>query len=68
MRRKEGPHVKVLLIGVLLGLAIGVGLTVFYFALADFFRIQARLASRAASEMTKKTNEPQPPQTNRKAG
>ena len=44
---------KLLLIGGLVGLAIGVGLTVFYFALADFFRVQAR----AESEMAKKTQE-----------
>jgi len=60
--------VKLLLIGGLVGLAIGVGLTVFYFALAEFFGAHARAASRAASEMAKKTREPQPPQTKRKTG
>jgi sorbitol-specific phosphotransferase system component IIBC len=34
--------VKMLLIGGLVGLAIGVGLTVPYFALAEFFAVNAR--------------------------
>jgi len=50
--------VKLLLIGGLVGLALGVGLTVFYFAMADFFRVQANASSKAASELAKKTQEP----------
>ena len=61
---QTGCNVKLLLIGALVGLAIGVGLTVLYFALAEFFAINARAASRA--EM--KTQKPQPPQIKRKAG
>lgn len=44
---------KLLLIGGLVGLAIGVALTVFYFALADFFRVQARAESEMAKKMQK---------------
>jgi hypothetical protein len=39
---QTGANVKLLLIGGLVGLAIGVGLTVFYFALAEFFAVNAR--------------------------
>ena len=42
MVRKPGAHMKLLLIGVLVGLVIGVGLTVFYFSLATFFAVQAK--------------------------
>jgi sorbitol-specific phosphotransferase system component IIBC len=42
MVRKPGANVKLLLIGGLVGLAIGVGLTVLYFALAEFFAVNAR--------------------------
>jgi hypothetical protein len=56
--------VKLLLIGGLVGLAIGVGLTVLYFALAEFFAVKAKAASRMAT----KTQKPQPPQIKRKAG
>jgi len=56
--------VKLLLIGGLVGLAIGVGLTVLYFALAEFFTVNARAASSEAT----KTQKPQPPQIKRKAG
>ena len=42
MVRKPGAKVKFLLIGGLLGLAIGVGLTVFYFSLATFFKAHAK--------------------------
>jgi hypothetical protein len=58
---------KMLLIGGLVGLALGVGLTVFYFALAEFFRVQANAASKAASELAKKTQEPRALETKRKA-
>jgi hypothetical protein len=56
--------VKLLLIGGVVGLAVGVGLTVLYFALAEFFAANARAASR----METKTQKPQPPQIKRKAG
>jgi hypothetical protein len=62
--RKPGANVKLLLIGGLVGLAIGVGLTVLYFALAEFLTVNAR----AASGMATKTQKPQPPQIKRKAG
>jgi len=61
MVRKPGAKVKLLLIGDLVGLAIGVGL---YFALAEFFTVNAR----AASGMATRTQKPQPPQIKRKAG
>ena len=64
MVRKPGANVKLLLIGGLVGLAIGVGLTVLYFALAEFFTVNARAASSKAT----KTQKPQPPQIKRKAG
>jgi hypothetical protein len=57
-------NVKLLLIGGVVGLAVGVGLTVLYFALAEFFAAKARAASR----METKTQKPQPPQIKRKAG
>jgi len=53
-----------LLIGGLVGLAIGVGLTVLYFAVAEFFTVNARVASIE----TAKTQKTQPPQIKRKAG
>jgi hypothetical protein len=56
--------VKLLPIGGLVGLAIGVGLTVLYFALAEFLTVNARAASGIAT----KTQKPQPPQIKRKAG
>jgi hypothetical protein len=49
------------------GLALGVGLTVFYFALSEFFRVQANAASEAVSELAKKTQEPGGPETKKKA-
>lgn len=64
MVRRPGANVKLLLIGGLVGLAIGVGLTVLYFGVAEFFTVNARAA---CSEATK-TQKPQPPQTRRKAG
>jgi hypothetical protein len=39
------------MIGGLVGLMIGVGATVFYFALAEFFRVQARAASETIDEL-----------------
>jgi sorbitol-specific phosphotransferase system component IIBC len=68
MVRKPGANVKLLLIGGLVGLAIGVGLTALYFALAEFFAVNARAASREAPRMATKTQKPQPPQIKRKAG
>jgi hypothetical protein len=68
MVRKPGANVKLLLIGGLVGLTIGVGFTVLYFALAQFFAVNARAASREASRMATKTQKPQPPQIKRKAG
>ena len=42
---------KLLLIGGLVGLVIGVGLTVLYFALAEFFAVNAKaLDAKALSE------------------
>ncbi len=64
MVRKPGANVKLLLIGGLVGLAIGVGLTVLYFALAEFFTVNAR----AASGESQREQKPQPPQIKRKAG
>ena len=49
---------KLFLIGGLVGLVIGVLLTVFYFALAEFFRVQANAASKAAAELAKRTHKP----------
>lgn len=54
---------KLLLIGGFVGFVIGVFLTVFYFALAEFFRVQARVASKIA----KKTQEPRASQAKSKA-
>ena len=42
MSRQPGVEVKLLLIGGLVGLAIGVVLTVFYFSLATFFAVNAK--------------------------
>jgi hypothetical protein len=42
MGRKPGAPVKLLLIGGVVGLVIGVVLTVFYFSLAAFFTVQAK--------------------------
>jgi hypothetical protein len=64
MVRKPGGNMKLLLIGGLVGLAIGVGLTVLYFAAAEFFRVNAKAASSEATKRQKR----QPPQIKRKAG
>jgi hypothetical protein len=46
-----GTNVKLLLIGGLVGLAVGVGLTVVYFSLATFFEVNAKaLDAKARSE------------------
>jgi len=42
--------VKLLLIGGLLGFVIGVVLTVFYFSMATFFAVQARVLQKAAEK------------------
>jgi len=42
MDRRPGASVKLLLIGGVVGLVLGVALTVFYFSMAAFFRVQAR--------------------------
>ena len=55
---------RLLLIGGLVGLVIGMGLTVLYFALAEFFTVNARADFRMAT----KTKKPQLPQIKRKAG
>jgi hypothetical protein len=41
-------NVKLLLIGGVVGLVIGVGLTIFYFALAHFFAVNARAVDNFA--------------------
>jgi hypothetical protein len=41
-------NVKLLLIGGIVGLAIGVGLTIFYFSLAHFFAVNARASDTNA--------------------
>ena len=41
---------KLLLIGGLLGFVIGVVLTVFYFSMATFFAVQARVLQKAAEK------------------
>ena len=64
MVRKPRANVKLLRISGVVGLAIGVGLTVLYFALAEFFAVNARAASRMAT----KTQKRQAPQIKRKAG
>ena len=42
MSRQPGVEVKLLLIGGLVGLVIGVALTAFYFSLATFFAVNAK--------------------------
>jgi hypothetical protein len=42
MVRKPGANVKLLLIGGFVGLVIGMGLTVLYFALTEFFAVKSR--------------------------
>jgi len=64
MVRKPDGNVKLLLIGGLVGLAIGVGLTVLYFAVSEFLTVNVRAASSEAT----KTQKQQPPKITRKAG
>jgi hypothetical protein len=48
---KMGTNVKLLLIGGLMGLAVGVGLTVLYFSLGTFFEVNAKaLDAKALTE------------------
>jgi len=44
--RLPDTNVKLLLIGGIVGLAIGVGLTIFYISLAHFFAVNARSPKR----------------------
>jgi hypothetical protein len=54
--RKLGTNVKLLLIGGLVGLGTGVGLTVLYFSLATFFDVNAKvLNAKVFSEKTLNT-------------
>ena len=56
MSRQPGVEVKLLLIGGLVGLAIGVVLTVFYFSLATFFAVNAK-ALQATQKVAENGNE-----------
>ena len=56
MGRKPGALVKLLLIGGVVGLVIGVVLTVFYFSLATFFAVQAK-ALEATQKVAENGNE-----------
>jgi len=47
MGRKPGSEVKLLFIGGIIGLVIGVVLTVFYFSLATFFEVHAKALEAA---------------------
>ena len=59
MGRKPGAPVKLLLIGGVVGLVIGVVLTVFYFSLAAFFSVQARaLDEQQKAEEERNKNAP----------
>jgi len=53
---QTGARVKLLLMGGLVGLAMGAGLTVLYFALAEFFAVNAR-ALNAKHKATENGNE-----------
>jgi hypothetical protein len=67
----SGANVKLLLIGGLVGLAIGVGLTVLYFALAEFFAVNARAPQREAEggrEWQRERRRPNRATDRRKAG
>lgn len=65
-----GCNVKLLLIGGLVGLVIGVGLTVLYFALAEFFAVNARALnpSEEAEKNVKNNAEDATAKDRRKAG
>jgi hypothetical protein len=56
MSRQPGVEVKLLLIGGLVGLVIGVVLTVFYFSLATFFAVNAK-ALQATQKVAENGNE-----------
>jgi hypothetical protein len=56
MSRQPGVEVKLLLIGGLVGLAIGVVLTLFYFSLATFFAVNAK-ALQAIQKVAENGNE-----------
>jgi len=56
MSRQPGVEVKLLLIGGLVGLVIGVVLTVFYFSLATFFAVNAK-ALEATQKPAENRNE-----------
>ena len=45
---ESGAKVRVFLVGFLAGLAIGVGVTVFYFTLAAFFELNAKALEKEA--------------------
>jgi hypothetical protein len=49
--------VKLLLIGGLVGLVIGVVLTVLYFSLATFFPVQAKVLRAATQKVAENSNE-----------
>ena len=56
MSRQPGVEVKLLLIGGLVGLVIGVVLTVFYFSLTTFFAVNAK-ALEATQRVAENGNE-----------
>jgi hypothetical protein len=63
MGRKPGAPVKLLLIGGVVGLVIGVVLTVFYFSLAAFFTVQAKALDeqqKAEEERNKNAQDKKP--------
>lgn len=57
MIRQLGTNVKLLLIGGLIGLAIGVGLTILYFSLATFFEVNAKALDAKALSVIQKAAE-----------
>jgi len=63
MGRKPGAPVKLLVIGGVMGLVIGVVLTVIYFSLAAFFRVQAKALNeqqKAEEERNKNAQDKKP--------
>ena len=63
MGRKPGASVKLLLIGGVVGLVIGVVLTVLYFSLAAFFTVQAKALDeqqKAEGERNKNSQDKKP--------
>jgi hypothetical protein len=68
MIRKMGTNVKLLLIGGLMGLAIGVGLAVLYFSLATFFEVNTKaLGAKALTENSLSAIQKAAEQSNEKA-